>query len=86
MIVNDTATALAACSSGLGITQKLDVELRAHPGLDLVDLFPDWGDERFPLYAYLPSRRHPPAKVRAFVDFIAAVCARRERDRPSSSR
>ena len=32
--------------------------------------------ERFPLYLYLPSRRHPPARVRAFVDFITAECAR----------
>ena len=86
LIVNDPATGLAACSSGLGIAQKLEVELRANPGLELVDLFPDWGDERFPLYAYRPSRRHTPAKVRVFVDFIAAVCARAERDRLSSSR
>jgi DNA-binding transcriptional LysR family regulator len=35
----------------------------------LVDLFPDWRDETFPLYAFYPSRRQPPAKVRAFVDF-----------------
>ena len=35
----------------------------------LVDLFPDWPDETFPLYAFYPSRRQPPAKVRAFVDF-----------------
>lgn len=75
MVVNDTATALAACTAGAGITQKLELELRATPGCDLIDLFPDWRDERFPLYAYLPSRRHPPARVRVFIDFLAAVCA-----------
>jgi hypothetical protein len=25
--------------------------------------------ERFPLFAFHPSRAHPPAKVRAFIDF-----------------
>ena len=34
----------------------------------LVDLFPDWSDERFPLYALFPSRRHRAAKVEAFID------------------
>jgi DNA-binding transcriptional LysR family regulator len=35
----------------------------------LVDLFPGWHGERFPLFAFYPSRAHPPAKVRAFIDF-----------------
>jgi DNA-binding transcriptional LysR family regulator len=75
MIANDVAAALAACISGVGIVQKLEIELRATPGLDLVDLFPEWGEERYPLYAYFPSRRHTPAKVRALIDFVAAGCA-----------
>jgi DNA-binding transcriptional LysR family regulator len=74
MIANDVTAALAACISGVGIVQKLEIELRATPGLDLVDLFPDWAEERYPLYAYVPSRRHTPAKVRAFLDFVAAAC------------
>jgi DNA-binding transcriptional LysR family regulator len=36
----------------------------------LVNLFPDWTDELFPLYAVHPSKNLPPAKVRAFLDFI----------------
>jgi DNA-binding transcriptional LysR family regulator len=36
----------------------------------LVDLFPDWPDETFPLYALYPSRHHPPLKVRAFIEFV----------------
>jgi DNA-binding transcriptional LysR family regulator len=36
----------------------------------LINLFPDWSDERFPLYVYYPSRNHVPAKVRKFIDFI----------------
>ena len=39
----------------------------------LVDVFPDWPDERFPLYALHPSRRHVPAKTRAFIDFVATL-------------
>src|SRR6202020_2879952 len=35
----------------------------------LIDLFPRWHGERFPLYAFHPSHKHQPAKVRAFVDF-----------------
>ena len=33
-------------------------------------MFPDWSDERFPLYVYYVSRNHVPAKVRKFIDFI----------------
>ena len=39
----------------------------------LVDIFPDWPDERFPLYALYPSRHHPSAKVKAFFDFIVSL-------------
>jgi DNA-binding transcriptional LysR family regulator len=78
MIANDVTVALAACVAGIGIVQKLELELRATPGLDLVDLFPEWSEERYPLYAYFPSRRHTPAKVRAFLDFAAACASSRE--------
>jgi DNA-binding transcriptional LysR family regulator len=73
LIVNDSATALAACAAGHGIAQKLELELRGVRELGLVDLFPDWAEERFPLYVYYPSRRLAPAKVRAFVDFVVAA-------------
>jgi DNA-binding transcriptional LysR family regulator len=42
----------------------------------LVDLFPHWHGERFPLFAFHPSRKHPPAKVRAFVEFCVEVVQR----------
>ncbi|MEI9894891.1 MAG: substrate binding domain-containing protein [Chthoniobacter sp.] len=38
----------------------------------LVNLFPDWPDELFPLYAYYPSRHFLPGKVRALLDFLTA--------------
>ncbi len=39
----------------------------------LVELFPDWPGEVFPLYAIHPFRRHPAAKVRAFLEFCGEV-------------
>jgi DNA-binding transcriptional LysR family regulator len=73
MILNDPAVGLEACLAGVGIVQKLEFELRSLRETELVDLFPLWNEERFPLYLYLPSRRHLPAKVRAFADFLAAA-------------
>jgi DNA-binding transcriptional LysR family regulator len=73
LIVNDSATALAACATGYGIAQPLDLEVKSLRDLGLIDLFPTWGDERFPLYVYYPSRHHVSAKVRALVDFVVAV-------------
>ncbi len=74
LIVNDSATALAACVAGHGVAQPLELELRWLSDLGLVELFPSWADERFPLYVYYPSRRHPSAKVRALIDFVVAAC------------
>ena len=70
--VNDSAAQLAACVAGHGIAQPLLLELRGHGNLGLVELFPSWSEERYPLYVYYPSRLLPPAKVRAFVDFVIA--------------
>ena len=39
----------------------------------LVELFPEWSDERFPLYAIYPSRLHRAAKVRAFIEFCLEI-------------
>jgi DNA-binding transcriptional LysR family regulator len=45
----------------------------------LIDLFPDWPDERFPLYAVYPSRKYLPAKTRAFLDFASSLASPNER-------
>src|SRR5260221_1397180 len=50
------------CAIGWGFGQLLERG-------KLVDLFPNWHGEPFPLFAFHPSRAHPPAKVRAFIDF-----------------
>jgi len=48
----------------------------------LVQILPDWAEERYPLYAYHPSRHLPPAKVRAFLDFVQEI-SREEQSTPS---
>lgn len=71
LLVSDAGTMLTECLSGSGIAQVFAVVVRdLLTRRKLVHLLPDWADERFPLYAYYPSRHHPAAKVRAFVDFI----------------
>jgi DNA-binding transcriptional LysR family regulator len=47
----------------------------------LVNLFPDWSGERFPLYAMYPRRRFVPAKLHAFVEFCSASIASASRAR-----
>jgi len=71
LIVNDSLTHLEACRAGFGVAQIF--ALGAGPHLasgQLVNLFPDWSDELFPLHAYYPSRNFLPGKVRAFLDFL----------------
>jgi DNA-binding transcriptional LysR family regulator len=73
----DPKSMLAECVAGTGVAQVIGwgvKELLA--GGALVDLFPDWHGERFPLFAFHPSRNHPPAKVRAFVEFCVEVVQR----------
>jgi DNA-binding transcriptional LysR family regulator len=74
LVVNDLASKLAACVAGQGIAQTfaLGVVALLERG-ELVQLLPDRSEERFPLYVYYPSRHLPPAKVRAFVDFIEEI-------------
>jgi len=71
LLVSDARTMLTECVSGMGIAQVFTVAVRDLLGSQkLIELFPDWPDEKFPLYAYYPSRHHPAAKVRAFVEFV----------------
>src|SRR5471030_277865 len=74
LTVNDVTTMHSVCLAGFGIAQvmELGVENLIANG-SLVDLFPEWSDERFPLYALYPSRNHPPAKTKAFLDFVSSI-------------
>ncbi|HEV7778907.1 MAG TPA: LysR family transcriptional regulator [Luteibacter sp.] len=74
LVVNEAEAHRSVCLSGHGIAQIISLGLE--PLLtsgQLVELFPDWPDERWPLYALFPSRRHMPAKMRAFLDFVIAA-------------
>ncbi|WP_155646876.1 LysR family transcriptional regulator [Burkholderia territorii] len=76
LLVNDAGTMLGACLAGVGIAR---FKASGVAGLieqgRLVELLADWRGEAFPLFAYYPSRHLPPAKVRAFVDFVAEILA-----------
>ncbi|PQV49767.1 LysR family transcriptional regulator [Paraburkholderia sp. BL21I4N1] len=74
LTVNDPSALINACLAGSGIAQMLLLgsEHLIQEGR-LVQLFADWPDERFPLYAYHPSRHHTPAKTRVFLDFMVGL-------------
>ena len=71
LAMTDGVSMIRACLAGYGVAQVFALGMQEH--LDtgrLINLFPDWPDEKFPLHAYHPSRHLPPAKVRAFLDFV----------------
>jgi DNA-binding transcriptional LysR family regulator len=74
LIFTDPKSMMDECVAGTGIAQIIGWGARESlENRILLDLFPDWHGERFPLFAFHPSRKHPPAKVRAFVDFCLEV-------------
>jgi DNA-binding transcriptional LysR family regulator len=70
LMVSDVGAMLNACEAGVGIAQIMQLgsrDLLAEGRL--VELFPDWSGELFPLYALYPSRQLRAAKVRTFIEF-----------------
>lgn len=77
LLVNQFGPMLAACVAGQGIAQLLDFHVQdLLADGKLVQLFPDWADETYPLYAYHHAAQHQSAKVRAFLDFVASITKR----------
>jgi DNA-binding transcriptional LysR family regulator len=77
VVTDDPSAAVAACVAGQGIFQGL--ALGIGPWLasgQLVQVLPEWSEERYPLHAYHPSRHLPPAKVRAFLDFVQEIAGK----------
>jgi DNA-binding transcriptional LysR family regulator len=74
LLVSDSGTLIGACEAGAGVAQVLEIgsQRSLHSGR-LIELFPEWSDERFPLYAIYPSRLHRAAKVRAFIEFCLEI-------------
>lgn len=71
LMVTEFGTMLGACLDGVGIARikAIGVQPLIRQGA-LIEVLPDWHGESFPLYALYPSRHLPPAKVRAFIDFV----------------
>jgi len=65
-----------ACVAGAGIAQVLALGVRPQLAAGtLVELFPDWPSETYPLHVMRPSRRLAPASVEAFLEFCGEICA-----------
>ncbi|MFC5066618.1 LysR family transcriptional regulator [Flaviflagellibacter deserti] len=71
LMVAEFGTMLGACLGGVGIARvkAIGVQHLIDQGA-LVEVLPNWLGDSFPLYALYPSRHLPPAKVRAFIDFV----------------
>ena len=74
LTVTEAGTKIGACLAGYGIAQVIDLGIDTHLRAGTLEpVLTDWPDETFPLYVYYPSRNHVPAKVRAFIDFVASM-------------
>ena len=74
LTVNDGGTLYGACLAGFGVAQVMDFTVQDMLAQgQLVNLFPHWSDERFPLYCYYPSRKQLPAKSRALIDYLVRL-------------
>jgi DNA-binding transcriptional LysR family regulator len=71
---DDGMSHLAACVAGCGVAQVFELGIADHlRSKRLLNLFPNWSDENFPLYIYFPSSQYIPAKVRAFEAFVVGA-------------
>jgi DNA-binding transcriptional LysR family regulator len=74
LLLSDVATIHSVCLAGYGIAQLLELGIESLIESGRLEvIFPDWLDERFPLYALHPSRNYLPPKTRAFLDFVIAT-------------
>jgi len=72
LMVNDTGSLLGACLGGQGIAQPLELYSRQFLADGrLIQVLPEWAEETFPLYVHHASPGAMPAKVTAFLAFIA---------------
>ncbi|SSW68839.1 LysR family transcriptional regulator [Achromobacter agilis] len=74
LAVDDGNAYLAAGLAGLGVLWLPDYMSRAHvESGELVPLFGDWRLDPMPMYVAFPPNRHVSAKLRVFIDWIAAL-------------
>jgi len=80
LMVNDTGALLGACLGGQGIAQPLELYAEDYIADGrLIQILPDWTEERFPLYAYHRSQQLMSARVRVFLDFVIDLTRRESR-------
>jgi DNA-binding transcriptional LysR family regulator len=74
LMVSDVETMIGACCEGAGIAQVMQLGSREiiESG-KLVEIFPNWPGETFPLYAIYTSRHHRAAKVSAFSEWCVTL-------------
>jgi DNA-binding transcriptional LysR family regulator len=78
LIVSTSEAAIAAALSGFGLTQVLSYQAAAEIASGtLIRLLQDYEDEAWPVQLLYPGGRHPPPKLRAFLDFAASRLRRR---------
>lgn len=79
LMVSDVGAMLSSCEAGVGIAQIMQLGSK-HLIAEgkLVELFPDWPGEMFPLHALFPSRQLRAAKVRSFIDFTVDLLSTAE--------
>ena len=81
----DVDLMVQACVGGAGIAQLLALNVAHHVASGaLIELFPEWPGETYPLYITRPSRRLAPAAVEAFLDFCSEICADLENRLPGT--
>lgn len=80
LTVNDVGTQHGACLAGYGVAQVMDLGVdRWITSGELIEVLPDWSDERFPLYALYPSHKHTPGKTKAFLEFVRSLAGQFDR-------
>ena len=74
LMVRDGLGVVEAALRGIGITRVYSLAV-ATPLVEgrLVTLLSDWTHTRQPVHALYPRREHAPAKVRAFLDYVASA-------------
>jgi DNA-binding transcriptional LysR family regulator len=78
LIVNTSEAAIAAALSGFGLTQVLSYQAAAEiAARALVRLLRDFEGAAWPVHLLYPGGRHPPPKLRAFLDFAAPLLRHR---------
>ncbi|MGH8815432.1 MAG: LysR substrate-binding domain-containing protein [Achromobacter pestifer] len=74
LAVDDGNAYLTAGLAGLGALWLPDYMARPHTARgELVPLFEDWRLDPMPLYIAFPPNRHVSAKLRLFIDWVAAL-------------